>query len=77
MNPSCSHFVQEEFETRSFLSAFFFSLNRILYVENRLLHNFGTKRYVYVTGKGKLIDDKPIDQYPRDFDSFKKEFNNE
>ncbi|TGM86577.1 membrane protein insertion efficiency factor YidD [Leptospira licerasiae] len=74
MSPSCSHFVKEEFETSNFLTALFFSINRILYVENRLMHEFGQKRYVYKDGRGKLIDHKPIDQSFRDFDSFKRDF---
>ncbi|MGJ4747122.1 hypothetical protein ACQV5M_12235 [Leptospira sp. SA-E8] len=74
LSPSCSHFVKEEFETSNFLAALFFSINRILYVENRLMQEFGQKRYVYKDGRGRLIDHKPIDQSFRDFDSFKREF---
>lgn len=74
MFPSCSHFVKEEFETSNFLAALFLSINRILYVENRLMQEFGQKKYVYKTGRGKLIDHKPIDQFSRNFDSFKQEF---
>lgn len=74
MHPSCSQFVKEEFRSSDFIPAFFFSLNRILYVENRFLDSWGLKRHVYERGRGRLVSDKPIDQSPRDLDSFKSEF---
>nr|WP_281276589.1 membrane protein insertion efficiency factor YidD [Leptospira gomenensis] len=74
MEPSCSQFVKEQFEQRDFISALLFSLNRILFVENRFLHGEKNHRIVYVKNRGKLIEDRVVDQLPRDYSSLKREF---
>nr|WP_125226225.1 membrane protein insertion efficiency factor YidD [Leptospira ellisii]PJZ91812.1 hypothetical protein CH379_16615 [Leptospira ellisii] len=74
MEPSCSEFVKEQFENRDFISALLFSLNRMLFVENRFIHGGKNHKIVYVKNRGKLIEDRVVDQLPRDYSSFKREF---
>ncbi|MBM9575803.1 hypothetical protein JWG45_01425 [Leptospira sp. 201903070] len=74
MEPSCSSFVKEEFENENFILATLLSLNRLLWIENRLMQNDKFHRTIYVKRRGKLIEDKTVDQFPREYFSFKREF---
>ncbi|TGM58373.1 hypothetical protein [Leptospira adleri] len=73
MEPSCSDFVKEEFESRNFILAVLLSLNRLLWIENRFIHDGKFHRTIFVRHRGKLIEDKTVDQFPREFPSFKRE----
>ncbi len=73
LEPSCSSFVKEQFENHNFIFALLLSLNRLLWIENRFIYNQTNHRTVYVKNRGKLIEDKSVDQFPRDYSSFKRE----